>query len=154
MGTEIERKFLVEGDEWRRLGRPTPMTQGYLTNSSDRVVRIRTAGDEAFITVKSKAVGISRAEYEYAIPVDDAREMLRELCLKPLIVKTRYELLHAGHTWQVDEYHEPRVALIVAEIELSRIDEHFERPPWLGKEVSDDPAYYNHNMLMQLGKSL
>jgi adenylate cyclase len=151
MGTEIERKFLVSGDDWRRQGTPVRMTQGYLTRSNERVVRIRTQDDDAFITVKGAPSGIARAEYEYPIPLEDAREMLSQLCLKPLIVKTRYRIVHAGFTWEVDEYHAPRADLVVAEIELSRIDEPFERPSWIGEEVSGNPAYYNHNMLQQLG---
>lgn len=151
MALEIERKFLVIGDAWRQVGTPIRMEQGYLTTSSDRVVRIRTADDQAFITVKSKAVGISRSEYEYCIPLEDAKEMLRELCVKPLIVKTRYVIVHAGSIWHVDEYHEPRAGLTIAEIELTHVDAGFERPSWLGEEVSGNPAYYNHNMLLQLG---
>ena len=151
MGTEIERKFLVINDDWRRQGHPVRMTQGYLTRANDRVVRVRTADEQAWITVKGIATGISRAEYEYPIPLADAREMLQQLCLKPLIIKTRYLVTHAGFIWHVDEYHEPRADLIVAEIELDRVDEAFERPAWLGAEVSGNPAYYNHNMLLQLG---
>jgi adenylate cyclase len=151
MGTEIERKFLVRNEDWRGQGRPIRLAQGYLSRSNERVVRIRTADDEAFITVKGVPTGISRAEYEYSIPLEDAREMLSRLCIKPLIVKTRHVINHAGATWYVDEYQEPRADLIVAEIELSEVDEAFERPTWLGAEVSADPAYSNHNMLLQLG---
>ena len=151
MGTEIERKFLVIGGEWRRQGRPARLSQGYLTRSNERVVRIRIANDQAFITVKGAPTGICRAEYEYPIPLVDAQQMLAALCIKPLIVKTRYLVLHAGLTWHVDEYHEPRAGLVIAEIELDRVDQSFERPHWIGAEVSGNPAYYNHNMLLQLG---
>jgi CYTH domain-containing protein len=150
MGTEIERKFLVKGDEWRRLGRPVKIAQGYLGDSIERVVRVRTAGDEAYITVKGINRGISRLEYEYPIPLEDANEMLQKLCLKPLIVKTRYKVPYAGLVWDVDEYHEPRSDLILAEIELKRDDEKFELPPWIGEEVSGNPAYYNHTMVTSL----
>ena len=150
MGVEIERKFLVKGDDWRRLGTPTRMTQGYLGDSIERVVRIRTAGQSAFITVKGLNTGISRLEYEYAIPVEDADEMLEKLCLRPLIVKTRWEVRHAGSLWQVDEYHEPVNDLVVAEIELASADEVFELPPWIGEEVSGNPDYYNHTMVTRL----
>lgn len=147
MGTEIERKFRVKGTEWRRSGTSVRIAQGYLGDSIERVVRVRTAGAEAFITVKGLTQGISRLEYEYPIPLQDANEMLERLCLKPLIVKTRYTVSHAGAIWHVDEYHEPRSDLIIAEIELNTVDESFEHPPWLGEEVSGNPAYYNHTMV-------
>jgi adenylate cyclase len=89
-------------------------------------------------------------EYEYSIPLKDANEMLERLCLRPLIVKTRWLVRHAGSLWQVDEYHEPRSDLVVAEIELASVDETFELPPWIGEEVSGNPAYYNHTMVMGL----
>jgi CYTH domain-containing protein len=152
MGTEIERKFLVKGDDWRKLGTPTRIAQGYLGDSIERVVRVRTAGDEAFITVKSGATGISRLEFEYSIPLRDANEMLERLCLKPLIVKTRYVVLYAGSIWQVDDYHEPRDDLVLAEIELTNPHDKFEVPPWIGEEVSGNPAYYNHTMVTHPGK--
>jgi adenylate cyclase len=150
MGTEIERKFLVKGDDWRRLGTPIRIVQGYLGDSIERVVRVRTAGDEAYITVKGLNSGITRLEYEYSIPLKDANEMLERLCLKPLIVKTRWDVHHAGSLWQVDEYHEPRSDLVVAEIELASVDETFELPSWIGEEVSGNPAYYNHTMVTGL----
>jgi adenylate cyclase len=150
MGIEIERKFLVIGDEWRKLATPVRMAQGYLGDSNERVVRIRTAGEQGFITVKGLNTGITRLEYEYSIPLEDANEMLERLCLKPLIVKTRWVVGHAGSIWQVDEYHEPRSDLVVAEIELTIVEETFELPPWVGEEVSGNPAYYNHNMVMGL----
>jgi adenylate cyclase len=152
MGIEIERKFLVAGSGWRS-GQPVQLKQGYLTRSNERVVRIRTEDEQAFITVKGAATGISRAEYEYPIPYEDAVALLEHLCLKPLIVKTRYLVPHAGFTWHVDEYHEPRADLVVAEIELARIDEPFELPDWIGAEVSGDPAYYNHNMILAVAGS-
>ena len=150
MGIEIERKFLVKGDEWRKLGTPMRIAQGYLGDAIDRVVRVRTAGEGGYITVKGINTGITRLEYEYSIPLKDANEMLERLCLRPLIVKTRWLVRHAGSLWQVDEYHEPRNDLVVAEIELASVDETFELPPWIGEEVSGNPAYYNHTMVMGL----
>jgi adenylate cyclase len=150
MGIEIERKFLVIGDDWRKLGTPLRLAQGYLGDSSERVVRVRTAGEQGFITVKGLNTGITRLEYEYSIPLQDANEMLERLCLKPLIVKTRWTLRHAGSLWQVDEYHEPRNDLVLAEIELATVDEAFELPAWIGEEVSGNPAYYNHTMVTGL----
>jgi adenylate cyclase len=153
MAIEIERKFLVVGDDWRKLGTPVRMAQGYLGDSIERVVRVRTAGEVGFITVKGVSTGITRLEYEYSIPLADANEMLERLCLKPLIVKTRWLVRHAGSLWQVDEYHEPRSDLVVAEIELTSVEEAFELPPWIGEEVSGNPAYYNHTMVMGLHAS-
>jgi adenylate cyclase len=150
MGIEIERKFLVKGDDWRKLGTPIRIAQGYLGDSIDRVVRVRTAGEEGYITVKGINTGITRLEYEYSVPLKDANEMLERLCLRPLIVKTRWVVRHAGSLWQVDEYHEPRNNLVVAEIELASVDEAFELPPWIGEEVSGNSAYYNHTMVMGL----
>ena len=150
MGTEIERKFLVKGRDWRALGTPVKMSQGYLGHSPERVVRVRTAGEEGYLTVKGLNRGISRLEYEYPIPLEDAKEMLERLCLQPLIVKTRYFVPHAGAVWHVDEYHEPRNDLVLAEIELASVDAAFELPPWIGEEVSGNPAYYNHTMVMGL----
>jgi adenylate cyclase len=147
MGVEIERKFLVKGDEWRTLGTPIRIAQGYLGDSIERVVRVRTAGEDAYITVKGINSGITRLEYEYSIPLKDANEMLEQLCLRPLIVKTRWVVSHAGSVWQVDEYHEPRSDLVLAEIELASVDETFELPPWIGEEVSGNAAYYNHTMV-------
>lgn len=148
MGIEIERKFLVKGEDWRRFGTPIRIAQGYLGDSIERVVRVRTAGELGYITVKGINTGISRLEYEYSIPLNDANEMLERLCLRPLIVKTRWVVYHAGSRWDVDEYHEPRNDLVVAEIELASADEAFELPPWVGEEVSGNPAYYNHTMVM------
>jgi adenylate cyclase len=152
MGTEIERRFLVRGNAWRNLGKPTRIAQGYLGDSTERVVRIRTAGPEAYITIKSAATGISRLEYEYPIPLKDANELLERLCLKPLIVKTRHEIPYAGKIWQLDEYHEPRNDLVVAEIELTDPDEAIDLPPWIGEEVSGNPDYYNHTMVTHYRK--
>jgi adenylate cyclase len=147
MGIEIERKFLVKSDDWRKLGAPIRIAQGYLGDSIERVVRVRTAGEAGYITVKGINSGITRLEYEYSIPLKDANEMLERLCLRPLIVKTRWTVRHTGSLWQVDEYHEPRSDLVVAEIELASVDETFELPPWIGEEVSGNPAYYNHTMV-------
>jgi adenylate cyclase len=147
MAVEIERKFLVSSDAWRALGTPIRIAQGYLGDSIERVVRVRTAGEAGFLTVKGINTGISRLEYEYSIPLIDANEMLERLCLRPLIVKTRWVVYHAGSRWDVDEYHEPRSDLVVAEIELASADEAFELPPWIGEEVSGNPAYYNHTMV-------
>jgi adenylate cyclase len=148
MGLEIERKFLVVGDAWRAAGRPTRIVQGYLTRDPERVVRVRTAGLSAFVTVKGITRGISRSEFEYSIPLADALEMLDQLCLKPLIVKTRYEVDVGGLTWEVDEFESPHAGLIVAELELPYPEHEFERPDWIGVEVTGDARYYNQSLAL------
>jgi adenylate cyclase len=146
MGLEIERKFLVVGDAWRASGRPTRIVQGYLTRDPERVVRVRTAGERAFVTLKGITRGASRSEFEYPIPLSDARQILEELCLKPLIAKTRYEVDVGGLTWEVDVFESPHVGLIVAELELPSADYPFERPAWVGAEVTGDARYYNQSL--------
>lgn len=145
MATEIERKFLVNSDAWRD-GQPgVLLQQGYLSRDPDRTVRVRVAGDAAFLTIKGRSEGISRVEFEYPVPVEDARALLA-LCLPPLIEKRRHEVRHGGHVWEIDEFLGANAGLIVAELELPAEDTAFEHPSWLGREVSDDPRYYNSNL--------
>ncbi len=147
MGTEIERKFLV-ADLSIVDGVPgTAYRQGYLSTDPDRTVRVRRAGDRGFVTIKGRAEGARRDEFEYAIPVADADELLDRLCLRPLVEKTRYRLAHAGHTWEVDVFAGDNAGLVVAEVELGSEDEAITRPPWLGDEVTDDPRYLNANLV-------
>ena len=144
MATEIERKFLVNDDSWRRHAAPgVRMRQGYLSGGEQSSVRVRVQGSQAFLNIKSATLGVWRREFDYAIPLQDAEEILDHLCPGPLIEKTRYEVEHAGHTWEVDVFEGDNAGLIVAEIELDHEDEDFARPAWLGKEVSHDPRYYN-----------
>jgi adenylate cyclase len=144
MANEIERKFLVKDDSWReQVFRQSKMRQGYLNDCEQSSVRVRVSGDQAYLNIKSATLGVQRKEYEYAIPMDDANEMLNELAQKPLIEKTRYYAKHADHVWEVDVFEGDNAGLIVAEVELSREDELFERPPWAAEEVSADPRYYN-----------
>ena len=147
MGEEIERKFLVTDESWRDTAVGTPFRQGFLSTAPERTVRIRVAGDRCTLTIKSKSVGARRAEYEYAIPLDDARELLDTLCIRPLIEKVRYVLEHGGHTWEVDVFEGDNAGLIVAEVELESEEEAFERPSWLGEEVTHDPRYFNSNLV-------
>lgn len=142
MATEIERKFLVKSEAWREGSPGVEMCQGYLARDKERSVRVRLAGDEAFITVKGAGKGIARSEFEYPVPPADAREMLG-LCLPALIEKTRHERPHAGHVWEVDEFHGDNAGLVVAEIGLDAEDRDFEKPEWVGEEVTDDPRYLN-----------
>ena len=148
MGVEIERKFLVDKSLWEK-EKPTHGTsiiQGYITKEIDRTVRVRIKGQQGFLTVKGKTVGAVRAEFEYEIPLSEAKEMLNSLCDK-LIDKTRYEVVYEGKTWEVDEFNSPKEGLILAEIELNQVDESIELPAWVTKEVTEDPSYYNANMI-------
>ena len=147
MGEEIERKFLVTNDSWRAAASGTPFRQGFLSTAPERTIRVRVAGEKCTLTIKSKNVGARRAEYEYAIPKADAEELLDTLCVRPLIDKVRYVLEHDGHTWEIDVFEGENEGLIVAEVELESEDEAFDRPPWLGEEVTHDPRYFNSNLV-------
>jgi adenylate cyclase len=143
MPREIERKFLVRNDEWRGLAhRSQRMSQGYLASGGRVSVRVRIAGDEAWLNMKTGRLGVSRQEYEYPLPIDEARELLA-LADGPLIDKTRHFVEHGGFEWEVDEFHGDNVGLVVAELELAREDERFPSPPWLGVEVTQLARYYN-----------
>jgi adenylate cyclase len=144
MATEIERKFLVHGTQWRN-GTGTKIQQGYLNRDKARTVRVRVRADQAFLTVKGLNQGASRAEFEYEIPLADAKELLK-LSDGPIIEKTRYVVVHEGSKWEVDEFDGDNSGLVVAEIELQSQDEPFSRPPWLGREVTDDNRYYNSSL--------
>jgi len=146
MALEIERKFLVRSHEYRRSTEVEVIKQGYLSKESTRTVRIRVKGDQGFITVKGRSINATRSEFEYIIPVKDAEQML-ELCLTPLIVKQRFLVEHKGHTWEVDEFDGENKGLIVAEIELGSEDEAFEIPEWIGEEVTQDPKYFNSQLI-------
>ncbi len=144
MGTEIERKFLVTGEGWRTAS-GVRYTQGYLCRAPERTVRVRIAGEHGFLTIKGKSSGAARAEFEYEIPLADARDLIG-LCEAGIIDKIRHTVEHEGHTWEVDEFLGDHQGLIIAEIELDAEDEPFTRPPWLGPEVTGDPRYYNANL--------
>ena len=144
MGTEIERKFLVASAGWRA-GNSVRLIQCYLNRDKHRTVRIRIAGDKAFLTVKSLVQGATRAEFEYPIPVADAEQMLK-FSDGPIIEKNRYVIEHDGCRWEVDEFFGDNAGLIMAEIELTSEDQPFSRPPWLGREVTHDMRFYNSNL--------
>jgi len=147
MAIEIERKFLLDDDSWREQADAGVLySQGYLASDPLCSVRVRLAGDRAWVNIKKAISTIRRLEYEYPIPVEDAAELLKELCADNCIEKTRYHVRHAGHLWEVDVFEGANAGLIVAEIELNDEQECFETPPWLGKEVSHDPRYYNMNL--------
>ena len=147
VGEEIERKFLVSGEAWRETAAGTRYRQGFLSTEPERTVRVRVAGPRGSITVKGKNVGARRAEFEYEIPVADAERMLDTLCQRPLIEKVRYTLAAGPHTWEIDVFEGSNAGLVVAEIELSSEDEAFEKPAWVGDEVTDDPRYFNSNLV-------
>lgn len=143
MGREIERKFLLAGDGWRSLAEGVPYRQGYLCSSRERTVRVRIAGSRGLLTVKGPTRGATRSEFEYEIPLADARELLDTLCPQPQIDKRRYTIPYAEMVWEVDEFFGVNQGLIVAEIELEHEDQDFVRPEWIGAEVTDDPRYAN-----------
>ena len=147
MAVEIEHKFLVRDERWRReVERSVRMRQGYLTSDARYSVRVRVAGDQGYLNVKSGTLGIQRSEYEYLIPLAEAEEILDTLCEQPLLEKTRHFVRFGGHLWEIDEFEGDNAGLIVAEVELSRIDEPFDQPDWLGADVSHDIRYYNSQL--------
>jgi adenylate cyclase len=150
MGRERERKYLVRNEDWRRdAGSGVAYVQGYLTLDPERSVRIRTAGEEGVLTIKGASHAGDRAEFEYPIPLPDAREMLESLCLRPLIEKTRYVVECGGGKWEIDEFSGGNAGLVVAELELGPGNERFQTPEWLGPEVTGDPRYFNQNLVRE-----
>ncbi len=147
MAIEIERKFLVTGDAWRGVGRSTAFRQGYLSTVKERTVRVRVAGDQGSITIKGITIGATRTEFEYPIPLADANAMLDELCEQPIIEKTRHVVEFDGTIWEIDEFAGVNEGLIVAEVELDSADQEFTLPRWIGDEVTDDPRYFNANLI-------
>ena len=144
MAIEIERKFLVVGDAWRQ-GAGTLFRQGYLNRDKQRTVRVRIAGEQAFLTIKGVSQGATRAEFEYPVPLDDAAQLLA-LCDGPTVEKIRRVVQHDGFAWEVDEFLGDNAGLVVAEIELSAEDQVFARPAWVGLEVTEDARYYNSSL--------
>ncbi len=148
MGTEIERKFLVRGDSWRdEVSKETRFKQGYLANQPNASVRVRIQGERAFLNIKSTTIGVRRYEFEYEVPVEEADQMLEHVAERPFIDKTRYEIRHGAHLWELDVFHGENTGLIVAEVELGAEDEALEVPDWAGEDVSHDPRYYNVNLV-------
>lgn len=154
MAQEIEHKFLVKNDDFKQLGKSTYYRQGYIPTVNGMTVRIRIAGTRGFITLKDHAVGITRHEFEYEIPLDEAKQMLELMCSKPQIEKTRYVIENVkgelpdgtpieGLHWEVDVFSGDNEGLVVAEIEVPCEEAQFEHPAWLGEEVTGDHRYYN-----------
>lgn len=146
MAREIERKFLVTGDGWRKGGRRSRLRQGYLCASKARSVRVRLEDGRGTVTIKGPAKGAARDEFEYRIPARDAALLLDGLCERPLIEKTRTRVRHMGLVWEIDEFEGANRGLVVAEVELRRADQAVALPPWAGKEVTRDPRYLNANL--------
>jgi adenylate cyclase len=147
MAKEIERKFLVKGEAWKALAAGVKYRQGYLNSVKERTVRVRTIGGKGYLTVKGITTGATRSEYEYEIPAADAGAMLTDLCEKPLIEKNRYTIRMGDHVWEIDEFFGENQGLVVAEVELASEDQVFEKPGWIGEEVTGDPRYFNSNLI-------
>ncbi len=147
MPVEIERKFLVTGDGYRNNAEVTMIYQGFLSVDMERVVRVRISGDSAKITIKGKSNGITRPEFEYSIPVEDAKVIVNELCIKPIIRKNRYRIEIDELVWEVDEFFDKNKGLVIAEVELPDENYEFKLPDWIGKEVTGDIKYYNANLI-------
>ena len=143
---EIERKFLVVNDEWRPLATGTLYRQGYIPTSDERTVRVRIAGEHGYLTLKGKTQGIARSEFEYEIPVEDAAQLLDEICDPPLIEKYRYRIPLDEVVWEVDEFLGENQGLIIAEVELADAAQAIALPSWVGQDVSSDRRYYNSNL--------
>ncbi len=148
MSQEIERKFLVKNSNWRQeiIEPGVLLSQGYLNNSKERTVRVRISGEQGFLTIKGLTTGISRLEFEYAIPTHDAKIILQSLCLQPILEKIRYKIKHKGFLWEVDEFLGENKGLILAEIELTSETQSFPFPSWIGDDVSHDPRYFNSRL--------
>jgi adenylate cyclase len=147
MAIEIEHKFLLANNNWREyVTHSIKYRQGYLSSQATSSIRIRISNDNAWLNIKSATIGTHRHEYEYEIPLEDANEIINDLCRKPIIEKTRHFIIDDGNTWEIDEFDGDNEGLIVAEIELSEIGKSFSKPSWLGDEVTNDLRYYNNNL--------
>ena len=146
MGQEIERKFLVHAARLGELTGGEVMRQGYVDTLSLATVRARIAGDRGWLTLKGGNRGGVRSEFEYQIPVEDARQIIDELCRRPVIAKTRYRREYRGYTWEIDVFEEDNAGLIVAEVELGDVTEEPPLPDWIAEEVTSDPRYYNSQL--------
>ena len=150
MPIEIERKFLLANNDWKeQVSRSFRIRQGYMGEIDKASVRIRVQGDKANINIKSATLSMRRMEYEYEIPLIEAEEMLDQLCKQPQVDKTRFIVEQGKFKWEIDEFYGENEGLLVAEIELDDENEAFDKPQWLGEEVTEDPRYYNVNLIKQ-----
>ena len=147
MPTEIERKYLIDPRKWQLVDKPVGhfYRQGYLSSDQNKVIRVRLTDKSGFLTIKGATKGMSRPEYEYVIPHEEAKELLDSFAESEL-TKVRYKIKFGQHIWEVDVFLGKNEGLIVAEIELSNETEHFDLPTWVGQEVTDDNRYYNSNL--------
>lgn len=143
---EIERKFLVVADAWPKGVRQIEITQGYLVRNDGMVLRVRQKGERHFLSVKARIDDRSSYDFEYSIPADDARIMFNHMCVESLVRKTRHEVVQDELMWEIDEFHDENTGLVVAEIELSAVDETFTLPSWLSTEVTSDKRYRNASL--------
>lgn len=144
MAQEIERKFLIIDDSWKKnVDRTVHIIQGYLANTDRGSIRIRISANVAHLNIKSMTLGVSRTEYDYPIPLEDAHKLLGNFCMQPVIEKQRNYVAVDRHIWEIDVFEKENRGLVIAEIELSDPGETFTKPAWVGAEVSDDPRYYN-----------
>jgi CYTH domain-containing protein len=147
MGIEIERKYLVRSDEWKSLGEKEYYQQGYLLINRSCTIRVRIVNNIGFLTIKGDSVGISRNEFEYRIPYNDAKSMLVNLCEKPLIEKFRTKIEMNNVVWEVDEFLGENEGLVIAEVELLNEEQKIDLPDWIAEEVTGNPMYYNSNLV-------
>ena len=145
MAKEIERKYLVKGNQWKTLAQGMVYRQGYIPTLGKQTVRVRIVGNQGYLTIKGENVGPTRSEFEYPIPVEDAAEMLHTLCDRPLIEKTRYKIPQGDLVWEVDEFAGENAGLVIAEVELQEENQQIELPEWIERQVTD-PKYYNSNL--------
>ena len=147
MGKEIERKYLVKNDDWKKLAEGIYYKQGYLSTVKERTVRVRTIGEKGYLTIKGLTVGVTRSEFEYEIPAEEANQMLDNLCERPIIEKLRAKIEYKGLIWEIDEFHGENEGLVVAEVEIKDENQAIDLPEWIGEEVSGDPRYFNSNLI-------
>lgn len=147
MAIEIEHKYLVINDTYKtNIIRSLHICQGYLSKDKERTVRIRISNDEAFITVKGKNLGDTRTEFEYAIPLDDAQELIKNICFQPILEKYRHIVKYNGEIWEIDEFQGKLKGLVLAEIEIPYSQYKYDIPSFIGKNVTNDSRYYNSNL--------
>jgi len=147
MGIEIERKFLLSGESWRTHAVGCRYRQGYICTGAGRTVRVRTVEQKGYLTIKGPSTGPAKLEFEYEIPVEEADELLADLCETPLIDKMRYTVDYRGFTWEIDEFYGDNQGLLIAEIELDNLDQDVDLPDWVGEEVTGDHRYFNASLV-------
>ncbi|MEN1727691.1 MAG: CYTH domain-containing protein [Pseudomonadota bacterium] len=152
MGVEIERKFLLRDARWRDAVQDRDgqrIQQAFLSTDPDRTVRVRVVGQQGWLTIKARGSGATRPEFEYEIPASEAEALINKHCLRPIIDKTRYLVVHDGNRWEIDEFHAENAGLVLAELELLSEDQGFARPEWLGDEVTEDFRYANSSLALR-----